>query len=264
MKAIIISCINYKGGCTKTSTTVGLGAALALRKKKVLLVDCDPQSHVSLHLGIRQEDIDISVDNVLYERRLDIRDIILETGVENLCVAPSRKGLLHARETLANRPRRDVLLYRALKPVREDFDFILIDTPPDEGLLTINAIYASRFLIVPTPLDMFSLTGISSLVESLEMMHEAYEERKMELLGILVNRYDGRLRTENESNLNVLRQTFGDLIFETRIRSDEWIRTAQRTGKTVFQRSGGRSKGAFDFTRLAEEVVSRIERRVQA
>ena len=262
MKAIILSCINYKGGCTKTSTTVGLGAALALRDKKVLIIDCDPQSHVALHFGLKQEDIGISVDNVLYDRKLDIRDIILATDVENLCIAPSRKGLLHARETLANRPRRDVLLSRALKPVLYDFDFILIDTPPDEGLLTINAIYASRYLIVPTPLDMFSLTGIASLVESLEMMQEAYEERNMELLGIVVNRYDGRLRTENDSNLRQLRETFGDLIFETRIRSDEWIRTAQRTGKTVFQKSGGRSKGAFDFTRLAGEVVSRIERAV--
>lgn len=258
MKAITISCINYKGGCTKTSSTVGLGAALALEGKRVLMVDCDPQGHLAVHLGISHSDIDMSIENVLGNRGSDIRDIILDTGTDNLLLAPSRKGLLHARETLANRPRRDALLARALTSVKQDFDYILIDTPPDEGLLTVNAMYASRYLIVPTPLDAFALTGISSLMESFQAVTEAYEDHRLDILGVLINKYDARRKKQNVKNMDCLAEQFGDLIFNTKIRTDEEIRNAQSLGQTIFQRPGGRCKGAFDFTRLADEVIDRI------
>lgn len=259
MKAHIISLVNFKGGCTKTSSIIGIGAALALEEYRVLVVDCDPQGHAGVHLGVKPEDVDASIDNVLSDRTLNIKDIILETGTPGLCIAPSRKGLLHARQDLGNRPRRDALLSRALRPVVTDFDFILIDTPPDEGLLTVNAMYASRYIIIPTPLDTFSLMGISSLMDSFHVMKDAYEERELDILGVLVNRFDARTRKENASNLSKLTALFGDLVFDTKIRVDEEIRRAQRKGRTVFESQGGRAKGAFDFTRLADEIIERLD-----
>lgn len=260
MKAIILSCINYKGGVTKTSSAVGLGSALAREGKQVLLVDCDPQGHLSVHLGIDHADLDMSIENVLGSHRVDIRNIILDTDVDNLSIAPSRKGLLHARQELSNRPRRDALLDMALRPVKGDFDYIIIDTPPDEGLLTVNAMYASRYLIVPTPLDRLAMTGIASMMESFAEMRQAYEDRPLDILGLLVNRYDSRQKTENRNNMERLIGRYGDLVFDTRIRVDEEIRRAQREGRTVFQKEGSRCRGAFDYMRLADEVVGRITR----
>lgn len=257
MTAKTISILNFKGGCTKTSSTVGLGAALSRCGKKVLLVDCDPQGHLAVHLGISHDDIQISMEDVLGKRDHQLADIIRETSEENLWLAPSGRGLTHARESLANRPRRDALLHRAIKPMVPDFDFILIDTPPDEGLLTVNAMYASRYLIIPTPLDTLSLSGMEPLADSIFTMREAYEERELEVLGVVVNRYDGRLRRQNRRNIDMLNEAFGDLVFNTRIRADEEIRNAQAEGQTIFQR-GAKAKGAIDFAALAEEVVCRV------
>ena len=257
MTAKTIGILNFKGGCTKTSSAVGLAAALSRCGKKVLLVDCDPQGHLAVHLGISHDDIQISMEDVLGRRDYQMADIIRETSENNLWLAPSRRGLNQARESLANRPRRDALLHRAIKPVTGEFDYIIIDTPPDEGLLTVNAMYASRYLLIPTPLDTLSLSGMEPLADSIFTMREAYEERELEVIGVIVNRFDARLRRQNRLNLDMLNEAFGDLVFQTRIRADEEIRNAQADGQTVFQR-GGKSKGAVDFTALADELVCRV------
>lgn len=253
----VISLINYKGGCTKTSTTVGLGAALARKDKRVLLVDCDPQSHVAAHLGISDYDIEIALEDVLGTRGSNIDEIVLETSSSNLWIAPSTRNLLRARQDLANRPKRDALLYRIIKPVLKEYDFVLIDTPPDEGLLTMNAMYASEYLIIPTPLATFPLMGIDVLNDSIDMIKEAYEERKLEILGILVNEYDGRRTRQNNRNFENLREAFGEKVFQTFIRTDEEIKEAQSHGKTIFEQAPG-SKGAVDFMNLADEVIQRL------
>lgn len=256
MKARIISFINFKGGCTKTTSAVGLGSALAMRGLRVLIVDCDPQSHIAVHVGIEEDDVELSIRDVLINRKMDVTDIVWKTSSENLFVVPSGRNLLDVREVLSNRPRRDALLSRSLGPAIGKFDYIIIDTPPDEGLLSVNAMYACEYFIVPTPLDSFSLRGMNPLFDAIGAMQDAYDTRKLELLGILINRYDQRLKTENRRNLDELKDVFSGKIFKTYIRSDEQIRMAQASGQTIFER-GINTKGAQDFSRLADEVMER-------
>lgn len=246
-----MSVINLKGGVTKTSTVVGLGAALAEQGQRVLLVDCDPQSHVAVHLG------EHSLVDVL-EGRVDFADIILEVG-ERLVLAPSKRSLAEARTTLANRKNRDATLARALRGMNDFSDYVLIDTPPDEGILSLNAMYASEHILVPAPLDAFTLQGISPLIESIVSLREAYEHREWNTAGVLISKYDRRLATLNRDALRALEKAFGaeDLLFRTRIRADEAVRKAQSKGTTV-QAFDPKSKATEDFTAFAREFHERL------
>jgi chromosome partitioning protein len=256
----VIAFVNFKGGVTKTSSAVGLGAALALKNYRVLLVDCDPQGHIALHLGIEREKLPNGLEDVFKGRNVELEDIITPTGQNNLFVAPSRRALLHARQDLLLRKNSDALLAKSIRALKNPFDFILIDTPPDEGILSVNAMYASRYIIIPTVLDSFSLDGINTLINSILELRDAYEEKEWDVLGILINRLDGRLITANNQNLDTLYGAFGDnkLILATKIRTDEQIKEAQRQGKTIFQHDPS-SKGAKDFDALANEILKKLD-----
>lgn len=254
-----ISFVNFKGGVTKTTSAVGLGSALAHKGKRVLIIDCDPQGHVSIHLGIDREALKHGVDDVLESRSSSVAEIIVTTAQENLFVAPSRRKLLHARNSLAVRANRDAVLSKAMRGLDDHFDYVLIDSPPDEGILAINAMYAAQFIVIPVILDSLSLDGINPLLDSILALKEAYEDRSLDILGVLINRYDRRLLTENARNLEILNAAFGGdgLMFNTRIRVDEDIRKAQAEGKTIFG-FNPHSKGAEDFTALADEILDKL------
>lgn len=257
MTAKTISFMNFKGGCTKTTSTVGLGAALARKGKKVLIVDCDPQGHAGFNLGIKRGEADGSLEVLFSDRNKSIVEIIHVTSEDNLWIVPAGRGLLRMREQLRDRLKRESLLSKILVPVVQEFDFILLDTPPDEGILSMNAMYASQYVIIPTVLETLSLTGINPLYDSISAMREAYENKKIGILGVLVNRYDARLKTENDSALKDLASFFGDVVFSTRIRSDEEVKKAVTAGQTVFQKCG-KAKAATDFMCLADEVLKRV------
>lgn len=257
MTAKVISLINYKGGCTKTTSAVGLGAALSRAGYEVLLVDCDPQGHLAAHFGIDHDDIQLSLENVLEQRKGHIGDIVLETATENLWLAPSRRGLTNSRNFLLNRVRRETILASSLSAVKSEVDFIILDTPPDEGILTLNAIYASDHLIIPTMLDTFTLSGMIPLSDSIAAVNEAFDYRNINVLGVLVNRFDRRLTRVNTHCMEFLEAGFGDTLFDTRIRTDESVKHAQSKGETVFQ-SFENSKAASDFTAFADEVIQRM------
>ncbi len=257
----IISFINFKGGVTKTSSNVGLGAALARNNFKVLLVDCDPQGHIGVHLGLNIEaENKKGIQDILGQRGRSVSEIVIERS-NNLFIAPSGRGLGLARSELANRANRDALLFRALREIRSDYDFILIDTPPDEGLLSINAMYASDYIIIPTTLDSFSLHGFNPLMRAIYDMQDAYDERSLSILGILINRYDERLKTQNRKNMEALCEAFSEnsLIFETKVRTDEEIRKAQDDGVTIFEKNK-RSKGAKDFDQFSIELAEKLNK----
>ncbi len=255
-----ISLINFKGGVTKTTSTVGLGSALASSGYRILLVDCDPQSHLALHLGINREEIELSLENVLASKGVKLSDIIIDTSQDNLFLAPSKRGLLNARTSLATRHNRDAVLTKAMRGLESYFDFVLIDTPPDESILSVNAMYACRYIIIPTPLDSLSLDGINPVLDAVCSLKEAYEEKKWDILGVLINRYDKRLSTENVKSDALLKEVFGQdgMIFETRIRVDEELRKALRLGRPVSQYNA-KSKSANDFLQLAKEIVEKLQ-----
>jgi chromosome partitioning protein len=257
MKPKIIAVMNYKGGCTKTSTVCGLGAALAREGHRTLLIDLDPQSHVGLHFGINEGEINFSIDDTLIKNGEPIQKVVIGTGEDNLFIAPSRRYLVNARRKMEGRMRRESLLSRVIDPIARDFQYIIIDTPPDEGILTINALYASEYIIIPTPLDAFSLTGINPLMDSFYAMLEAYPERRLVNLGVLINRFDRRTQKQNIVSEAEVFKAFEDKVFTTRIRVDEAVRRAQEAGQSIFEYAS-ESKAAQDYIALAKELAERV------
>lgn len=252
--------LNFKGGVSKTTTVVNLGAALAASGKRVLLVDCDPQSHVAQHVGIPQADIEEGLEDVLKQKRPDIREIALETRTPNLLLAPSTNALSNARDVLAARPMREGLLERALRPVADEVDYVLIDSPPDEGVLSINALFACNSLIIPTTLDQFAVSGVPKVLAIRESLTEAFG-REWPLLGALICKHDRRTVSMNRGALDMLEETVGeDGVLETRIRTDESVKKAQSQGMTLFEYGAkGRSNAAEDYRELAAELMRKLE-----
>lgn len=255
-----VSFTNYKGGCTKTTSAVGLGSALSLKGYKVLLVDMDPQSHVALHLGVNAHELPVGIEDILESRNRSIGEAIVKASQDNLYFVPSRRRLLQARATLANRAGRDALLARAARDLNGTFDFMLIDSPPDEGILSLNAMYASQYIIIPTTLEELSLGGINPVISSILDLRDAYESKHWDILGVLINRFDARSRMGNTYALNVLADAFGqnEVVFDTKIRTDEQTKRAIRHGKTIHQYKSD-SKAAIDYMFLADEILDRFE-----
>lgn len=254
-----IAFLNFKGGVSKTTTVVNLGAALAVSGKRVLLVDCDPQSHVAQHVGIPQSDVEEGLEDVLKHKRPDIREIALETNTPNLLVAPSTNALSNARAELATRPMREGLLHRALRSVADEVDFVLIDSPPDEGVLSVNALYACDSLVIPTTLDQFAVSGVPKVLAIRESLTEAFG-RQWPLLGALICKHDKRTATMNRSTLKTLEETVGEQgVFATRIRTDESVKKAQSQGQTLFEyEAKGGGNAAEDYRKLAKELMRKV------
>lgn len=257
---IAIAFVNFKGGVTKTSTTVSLGAALARKGYRVLLVDCDPQGHVAAQLGIDKEALSGGLEDILGDRNCSVADVLVESGEKNLMVAPSRRGLFETRSALVNRKGADSLLARALRPVRSDFEFTLIDSPPDEGILSVNAMYASRYIIIPTELKAGSVDGINRVVDNILDLRDAHEEKEWDVLGVLVNKLNEAEKIENRINLATLEEAFveDNLIFDTKVRVDQTFARGWRYGQSIFTKNP-KSKACADFTQLADEVLTRLK-----
>ncbi len=260
-----IAFLNQKGGVGKTSVTMGVGEALANAGRRVLLVDCDSQSNLAAHLGEYepQEGLEDTFDGTK-----SLLDLVFETGVPNLFLVPSTRRLKDVEIRLVTMANRDARLAMALKRTERDgagkgmaFDYALLDCPPNTGMLTTNALYAARYVIVPTELSTLSVNGINDQFRAVHELQEAYENRECDILGILINRLDWRQRTQTEHCLELLQkavQEQPELLFETRVRTCESIRHAQAAGKTVGSFSP-KSAAAADYRNAAEELIRRIE-----
>ncbi|MEQ9323026.1 MAG: ParA family protein [Polyangiaceae bacterium] len=255
--------VNFKGGVAKTTTVVNLGAALAALGQRVLLVDCDPQAHIAAHLGMAQAEIEEGLEDVLRGKNGRVRDIALATAHKNLFLAPSTNALAQCRGELAERTHREGILRRALRGLESEVDLVLIDSPPDEGILSVNAIYASDAFVVPTTLSSFSVGGVPKVLGIVESLRELYE-RDWPLLGVLVCAYDRRTSLMNRRSEELLAGLVGDLVFDTRVRIDESVKKAQDAGSTLLgyeQATECPSKAAADYGALAEELVGLLNTR---
>ena len=210
--AHVIAFANQKGGVAKTTSTVNLGAALREYGLRVLAVDMDPQGNLTMSQGIDTEGLEKSMYDVLVHRT-PIEDVIYEREFD---VAASTIDLAGAEMALAQMIGRERALQRALDPVRERYDYILIDTPPSLGLLTINALTASEGVIVPVQCEYLSLRGLLQLEKTLEMIRENLNP-DVHIQGILPTLFDARTHHGKES-IEVLRENFGDLVFDTVVR----------------------------------------------
>ena len=257
-----IAIVNQKGGCAKTTTAVNLAGCLATDGARVLVVDLDPQAHASIALGIDPESLDENLYEVLAEEEgvTRLAEVIVPAG-ERLHVAPSGIVLSALEQKLAQEraESRTDRLARALAQLPEPYDYVLIDCPPNVGLLTFNALRAAPEVIVPVEASHFALHGVHKLLETIALLAERLQIAPD--VRILATLYDGRTRFARET-LAEIRTRFGDACFDTVIRNSVKLREAARRGLPVV-RMAPSSNGAADYAALATEVAARAPTQVE-
>jgi chromosome partitioning protein len=260
--ATVIAVANQKGGVGKTTTTANLGAALALRGRRVLLIDLDPQGNLTSAFGL-EKDIQQTVAESLLDRRVPLPVVSVANGsaespalahtAKPLFVVPAAVGLASAEAQLMNKLGRELRLRDQLLTVDQRYDFIMIDTPPSLGVLTINALVAATKVIIPTEARFFSLQGLQMLEESIEEI--LYLNPRLEVLGILLSKMDRRLKEERQV-AEYLRQRWGVRVFGTEVGTNSKILEAGSAGTSVFHYVGA-ERAVETYLALADEVLTR-------
>jgi chromosome partitioning protein len=259
--AIAISVVNQKGGVGKTTTSVNLGAALAEKGKKVLLIDIDAQSNLSTHLGlgVKEDPSDLNeiakgpewtVYDVLKGTKR-IQDVVIKRSA-NLDIVPSSLLLSAADLELGGVVGRELLLKRAIDKVRDQYDIILIDCPPTLGLLSLNALAAVDQVIVPVQSEYLALHGVRQLLDTIDQVRSVYNQNLV-VGGVLICLHDSRKRLAR-AVADTIRAYFGDLVFDTVIRENVALAEAPAKGQTIFEYMP-KSPGAEDYLALSEEVL---------
>jgi|SRR5579862_674259 len=255
--ARVIAFANQKGGVAKTTTTLNLGVALAEQGKRVLAVDLDPQGNLTMSQGWNPDEIERSMFDVLVHK-LPISEIVRTSEID---VAVSSIDLAGAELQLASMIGRERSLEKAIAPVRGDYDYILIDTPPSLGLLTINALVASNGVIVPVQCEYLSLRGLVQLENTLTMIRENLNP-EVAIQGILPTMYDKRLLHSREA-VEILQENFGDLVLRTRIRKTVRYAEAPVKGQSVLKYDPS-GEAASMYRDLAKEVLDGASARQHA
>ncbi|MGD0273425.1 MAG: AAA family ATPase [Gaiellaceae bacterium] len=253
----VIAFANQKGGVAKTTSTLNLAVAFAERGLGVLMVDLDPQGNLTMSQGLNPDAIERSMFDVLVHR-LPITEIIQSCETD---LAVSSIDLAGAELALSSMIGRERALEKALLPVRDSYDYIMIDTPPSLGLLTINAFVASDGVIVPVQCEYLSLRGLVQLENTLTMVRENLNPR-VEIEGILPTMYDARTLHSREA-IDILEENFGDLVFDTRIRKTIRYAEAPVKGLSVLKYDPS-GEAATLYRDLAKEVLNGAKTRKHA
>ncbi|RME29415.1 MAG: ParA family protein [Deltaproteobacteria bacterium] len=250
--SVLFAIANQKGGVGKTTTTINLGAALALLGRRVLVVDCDPQANATSGLGLS------AGQPGLYEVLVGsagIREAVYSTGIERLSIVPSSNDLFGAEVELVGMEQREQLLRMAIGDVGEEFDFVFFDCPPSLGLLTVNALTAASRVIVPLQCEYYAMEGLSSILNTLDLIKESLNPG-LEMEGILLTMFDRR----NSLSYKVaeeVRNFFDGKVFDTVINRNVRLSEAPSHGKPIMVYDV-RCRGSQDYLNLAEELVSRL------
>lgn len=258
--ARIIAVANQKGGVGKTTTTINFSAALASMGMKTLVVDCDPQANSTGGLGFPKNPTRRSLYHGLI---LDapLETLILKCEVDELFLVPSDKNLVGATIELVEQPEREHTLVRKLVPVRDHFDYIILDCPPALDLLTLNALVAADSVLVPIQCEYFALEGVSELLDTLARIRKAHNP-KLAIEGILLTMYDDRTNLSHQVR-DDLKNYFGDQIFSTVIPRNVRLAEAPSYGKPVMLYDA-HCRGAQSYVELAKEVLDHAQKGVGA
>lgn len=250
----IIGIANQKGGVGKTTTAVNLAAALGVLEKKVLLIDADPQANATSGLGV--EEVDFSTYNLL-EHSADAEKCVQKTSSPNLDIIPSHIDLVAAEIELVDRNHREYMLREALKPIREQYDFIIIDCAPSLGLITINALTAADSVIIPIQCEYFALEGLGKLLNTIKNVQKIHNP-DLDIEGLLLTMFDSRLRLSNQV-VEEVNSHFPEMVFETIISRNVRLSEAPSFGESILNYDA-ESKGAIQYLQLAEEVLLKNEK----
>lgn len=252
--ATIISMCNQKGGVGKTTSTINMGACLAELGRRVLLVDLDPQGALSAGLGLTHDQIEDTIYDVMLDSQTSIHSAIQHTGVPNLDLVPANIDLSAAEIQMVNEVGREHTLARALRPIRRDYDFIIIDCQPSLGLLTVNALACSQGVIIPMECEFFSLRGLALLTDTVDKVSERISF-DLEVMGILVTMFDRRTKHAREVMDRVV-EYFGDKVFDTVITRTVRFPETSVAGEPITSWAPS-SQAAQQYRNLAKEVIER-------
>ncbi|HKI41101.1 MAG: ParA family protein [Mycobacterium sp.] len=253
--AKVVAMCNQKGGVGKTTSTINLGAALAEYGRRVLLVDMDPQGALSAGLGVSHYELEKTIHNVLVEPRVSIDDVLIHSRIKNLDLVPSNIDLSAAEIQLVNEVGREQTLARALHPVLDRYDYVLIDCQPSLGLLTVNGLTCSDGVVIPTECEFFSLRGLALLTDTVDKVRDRLNP-KLEISGILLTRYDPRTVNAREVMARVV-ERFGDLVFDTVITRTVRFPETSVAGEPITTWAP-KSTGAIAYRALAREFIDRF------
>ncbi|MDM5191101.1 sporulation initiation inhibitor protein Soj [Bacillus sp. DX4.1] len=248
----IIAIANQKGGVGKTTTSVNLGAGLAQVGKKVLLVDIDAQGNATTGVGIEKSELNQCIYNVLVEDA-EVQAIIQKTATENLDVLPATIQLAGAEIELVPTISREVRLQRALQPIRNEYDYIIIDCPPSLGLLTINALTAADSVIIPVQCEYYALEGLSQLLNTVRLVQK-HLNKNLAIEGVLLTMLDARTNLGIQV-IDEVKKYFRDKVYRSIIPRNVRLSEAPSHGKPIMQYDA-KSRGAEVYIDLAEEVIA--------
>ncbi|MGH3859956.1 ParA family protein [Actinokineospora sp.] len=252
--AKILAVCNQKGGVGKTTSTINLGAALTEFGRRVLLVDFDPQGALSVGLGIPAHQLDRTIYNVLIERSVGIHDVVIRTCVEDMDLLPSNIDLSAAEVQLVTEVGREHTLVRTLRPIIDEYDYILVDCQPSLGLLTVNALTAADGVLIPLECEFFSLRGVALLIDTIEKVKDRLNP-KLDITGILATMFDPRTLHSREVMARVV-EAFGETVFDTVINRTVRFPETTVAGEPITTWAP-RSAGAKAYRQLAREVIAR-------
>lgn len=258
----VIAIANQKGGVGKTTTAINLAASLAVYEYKVLVVDVDPQANATSGLGFDPRNVRQTIYDVITGQVSSLRDCVLKVAdFQTLYLVPAHIDLVGAEVDMINLPRREYRIREAIEPIRQEYDFILLDCAPSLGLITVNAMVGADSVLIPVQCEYFALEGLGKLLNTIKIVQQRLNPA-LSIEGILLTMYDARLRLSKQVVEEVQRH-FGSVVFHTVIQRNTRLSEAPSYGKPVI-RYDVHSRGAVDHLNLAKELLERNEMPIPA